>query len=96
MIYCHKLSLLITNRFDWLLGRMRTVQRGSFSVEQRAPLETQDEIGMVCQQFEDMVAALNKLIQDNYVKQIRRKLADGVKTGGRIETVHGVGYRYLP
>ena len=33
---------------------------------------------------------------DNYVKQIRRKLADGVKTGGRIETVHGVGYRYLP
>ena len=70
MIYCHKLSLLITNRFDWLLGRMRTVQRGSFSVEQRAPLETQDEIGMVCQQFEDMVAALNKLIHDNYVKQM--------------------------
>ncbi len=33
---------------------------------------------------------------DNYVKQIRRKLADGVKTGGWIETVHGVGYRYLP
>ena len=33
-------------------------------------METQDEIGMVCQQFEDMVAALNKLIQDNYVKQM--------------------------
>lgn len=29
---------------------------------------------------------------DNYMKQIRKKLGEG---GGRIETVYGVGYRYL-
>lgn len=70
MLYCQKLSRLITERFSWLLGRMKQVQEGSFSVEMREPGPAQDEIGMVCLQFEDMVAALDKLIQDNYVKQM--------------------------
>ncbi|MCI9211110.1 MAG: response regulator transcription factor [Eubacterium sp.] len=32
---------------------------------------------------------------DNYIKGIRRKLKGAARETGRIETVHGVGYRYM-
>ncbi len=77
ILYCRKLSKLITDRFGWLLSRMKRVEQGSFSVEQGSFLTEQgvspypqDEIDLLCQQFEDMVGALDKLIQDNYVKQM--------------------------
>lgn len=69
-VYCQKLSRLITSRFSWLLGRINQVKRGCFSVEWTGTENGQDELGVVCQQFEDMVAALEQLIQDNYVKQM--------------------------
>lgn len=69
-LYCQKLSRLITDRFSWLLGRMNQVKKGCFSVEWTGAEKGQDELGIVCQQFEDMVAALEQLIQDNYVKQM--------------------------
>lgn len=69
-LYCQKLSRLITDRFSWLWGRMNQVKKGCFSVEWTGAEKGQDELGIVCQQFEDMVAALEQLIQDNYVKQM--------------------------
>lgn len=68
--YSQKLSKLLTDRFSWLISQMKTVQSGSFSVENPMSLYPQDEIDLICKQFEEMVADLDKLIQDNYVKQM--------------------------
>lgn len=75
ILYCQKLSQLIVNRFRWLLGRMETVKTGSLSVERSDVMQSmtegmEDELAEICSQFEDMVEALDKQIQDNYVKQM--------------------------
>lgn len=75
VLYCRRLTRTITDRFAWLLDRMKRVRQGSFQVESEIKSETQnggsrDEIDLLCQRFEDMVGALDELIQENYVKQM--------------------------
>lgn len=74
VLYCRRLTRSITDRFAWLLDRMRLVRQGSFQVETAKPdghnSASRDEIDLLCQKFEDMVGALDELIQENYVKQM--------------------------
>ena len=74
-LYSRKLTRTITDRFVWLLNRMKRVRQGSFLVEgtmstDTKSIDSRDEIDLLCQKFEDMVGSLDKLIQENYVKQM--------------------------
>ena len=70
VFYCEKLTGLITRRFTYLTGRMKSVQEGDFRAESRRGKGQQDELEQVCDRFEDMVGHVDRLIQDNYVKQM--------------------------
>ena len=45
--------------------------------------------------FSEMYEGYDRNI-DNYMKQIRKKLPGEPGRGAQIETVYGVGYRYMP
>ena len=49
---------------------MKSVQEGDFRAESRRGKGQQDELEQVCDRFEDMVGHVDRLIQDNYVKQM--------------------------
>ena len=70
VLYCEKLTGLITKRFTYLTGRMKSVQEGDFRAESRKGEGWRDELEQVCDRFEDMVGHVDRLIQDNYVKQM--------------------------
>lgn len=70
VFYCEKLTGLITRRFTYFTGRMKSVQEGDFRAESRRGEGQQDKLEQVCDRFEDMVGHVNRLIQDNYVKQM--------------------------
>lgn len=67
--YCDKLITKITVRINYLLTRMKCVESGDLSTKKYIDTGN-DEIGMLCGHFEIMVGKLDKLIQDNYVKQM--------------------------
>lgn len=70
VLYCEKLTVLITNRFTHLTRRMRSVQEGNFQTEVQDASHQGDELEVVCERFEEMVGRVDRLIQDNYVKQM--------------------------
>lgn len=67
--YCDKLISKITIRINYLLTRMKSVEKGDLSSKEYIDTGN-DEIGMLCRHFEIMVEKLDILIQDNYVKQM--------------------------
>ncbi|WP_455615578.1 histidine kinase [Eisenbergiella sp.] len=70
VFYCEKLTGLITRRFTYLTGRMKSVQEGNFRAKSRRGEGRQDELEQICDRFEEMVGHVDRLIQDNYVKQM--------------------------
>ncbi len=69
LYYSDILITKITLRFNYLLTRMKCVESGDFSAKMYIDTGN-DEIGMLCDHFETMVGKLDKLIQDNYIKQM--------------------------
>lgn len=70
IVYCEKLTAAITNRFFHLTERMKSVQEGDFQQQTKENVRQKDELEVVCERFEDMVGDVDRLIQDNYVKQM--------------------------
>lgn len=70
VLYCEKLTAVITDRFTHLSRRMRTVQEGNFRTEAVTGPSQGDELEVVCEEFEEMVGRVDQLIQENYVKQM--------------------------
>lgn len=70
VIYCDMLSRTLTRRFTHLTERMKSVKKGNFEPMDVGTLGEKDELEEVCERFEDMVANVDRLIQDNYVKQM--------------------------
>ncbi len=69
LYYSDILITKITLRINYLLTRMKSVESGDFSAKMYIDTGN-DEIGMLCDHFETMVGKLDKLIQDNYIKQM--------------------------
>lgn len=69
-IYCGKLSKMMTKQFSHLTERMKSVKKGNFESVNVSIYGQKDELEEVCARFEDMVANVDRLIQENYVKQM--------------------------
>lgn len=69
-VYCGKLSKMMTRQFSHLTERMKSVQKGNFEPASIRAYGQKDELEEVCERFEDMVANVDRLIQENYVKQM--------------------------
>lgn len=71
VIFCRYLLFSLTRHFDNLVKKMQVVQNGDFNICGCTSYDGRnDEIGFIHQSFDDMVRELNKLIKDNYLKQL--------------------------
>lgn len=71
VLFCRYLLFSLTRHFDNLVKKMQIVQNGDFNIcESISYAGRNDEIGFIHQSFDDMVRELDKLIKDNYIKQL--------------------------
>jgi two-component system sensor histidine kinase YesM len=71
VLFCRTLIFSLTRHFDYLVEKMRSVRSGDFHMGKYPSYAMRnDEIGFIHQSFDKMVKELEKLIQDNYVKQL--------------------------
>ncbi|NOU62637.1 HAMP domain-containing protein [Paenibacillus sp. LMG 31461] len=68
------LSKGITLPIKKLLRSMNNFKRGDFN--QKVPVESKDEIGLLTQKYNEMVAQLNELIQKVYISQTNQKMIE--------------------
>ncbi|REK75167.1 sensor histidine kinase [Paenibacillus paeoniae] len=63
----------ITRPLEKLANRMSKVEQGDFVIHRELPAKNMDEIGWLTNNFDKMTASLDRLIKDNYIKQIHIK-----------------------
>jgi two-component system sensor histidine kinase YesM len=63
----------ITRPLETLAFRMSKVEQGDFATRREEPVKNKDEIGWLTNSFDKMTASLDRLIKDNYIKQIHIK-----------------------
>lgn len=63
----------ITRPLETLAFRMSKVEQGDFATSREEQVKNKDEIGWLTISFDKMTASLDRLIKDNYVKQIHIK-----------------------
>ncbi len=68
------LSKGITLPIKKLLRSMNNFKRGDFN--QKVPVESKDEIGLLTQKYNEMVVELNELIQKVYISQTNQKMIE--------------------
>ncbi|KRE64533.1 sensor histidine kinase [Paenibacillus sp. Soil750] len=68
------LSKGITLPIKKLLRSMNNFKRGDFN--QKVPVESKDEIGLLTQKYNEMVSQLNELIQKVYISQTNQKMIE--------------------
>jgi two-component system sensor histidine kinase YesM len=68
------LSRSITSPIKKLLRSMHNFKRGDFN--QKLPVRSKDEIGMLTHKYNDMVAELNELIRKVYISQTHQKIIE--------------------
>jgi len=68
------LSRNVTSPIQKLLRSMNNFKRGDFN--QKVPVESKDEVGMLTQKYNQMVAELNELIQKVYISQTNQKMIE--------------------
>jgi len=68
------LSRNVTSPIRKLLRSMNDFKRGDFN--QKVPVESKDEIGMLTQKYNQMVSELNELIQKVYISQTHQKMIE--------------------
>ena len=66
-------SRLVFNPVRQLAGAMKKFKKGNFRV--RLPENRRDEFGYIFAQFNETVAGLDKLVQENYINEILKKSA---------------------
>ncbi|QUI21426.1 sensor histidine kinase [Vallitalea pronyensis] len=64
----------ISNRINVLIQKMIKVEQGDLVITQT--IDSNDEIGIIDRHFNKMVKKLEALIQDNYVKQLKKREAE--------------------
>lgn len=68
------LSRSITSPIQKLLRSMNNFKRGDFN--QKVPVESRDEVGLLTQKYNGMVADLNELIQKVYISQTNQRMIE--------------------
>jgi two-component system sensor histidine kinase YesM len=68
------LSRNVTSPIRKLLRSMSDFKRGDFN--QKVPVESKDEIGLLTQKYNQMVVELNELIQKVYISQTNQKMIE--------------------
>ncbi|MFC4601107.1 histidine kinase [Cohnella hongkongensis] len=68
------LSRNVTSPIRKLLRSMNDFKRGDFN--QKVPVESKDEVGMLTQKYNQMVSELNELIQKVYISQTHQKMIE--------------------
>lgn len=68
------LSRNVTSPIKKLLRSMSDFKRGDFN--QKVPVESKDEIGLLTQKYNQMVVELNELIQKVYISQTNQKMIE--------------------
>ncbi|KOY15895.1 cache domain-containing sensor histidine kinase [Paenibacillus xylanivorans] len=63
----------ITRPLETLAFRMSKVEQGDFVTYREEPVRNGDEIGWLTNSFDKMTVSLDRLIKDNYIKQIHIK-----------------------
>ncbi|WP_028560081.1 cache domain-containing sensor histidine kinase [Paenibacillus pinihumi] len=63
----------ITRPLEKLAFRMSKVEQGDFAIQRELPAKNMDEIGWLTSSFDKMTESLDRLIKDNYIKQIHLK-----------------------
>ncbi|MFF2885955.1 sensor histidine kinase [Paenibacillus sp. NPDC057967] len=63
----------ITRPIEKLANRMSKVEQGDFATYRELPAKNMDEIGWLTSSFDKMTASLDRLIKDNYIKQLHIK-----------------------
>lgn len=70
---CSRLISQITEHFERLVAKMRLFQEGKLPAESDGYSGRQDELGYLHRSFDQMVRDFNRLVEENYVKQIAVK-----------------------
>lgn len=74
MFFCSRLVGQIVRHFDVLVRKMRLFREGKLrEIRGSADSRRQDELGYLHRSFDEMVEDFNRLVEDNYVKQLAIK-----------------------